>query len=196
MPAFERAMSLHEEEIAAIVQNNDEPTFENVIEAYDASGEMLDQVSLIFGMVSSAEMNDELLKVQSEIMPRLTAHADKIGMNAELFAKVKSIYDQRNSLSLRDDQKRILEKIYNEFVRSGALLDSEKKERLMQINEALSTNMVKFGQNLLEENKRYELLLSAADLEGLPNGIKDAARKAAEDAGYEDSGCLRCHSPR
>ncbi len=195
MPAFERAMSLHEAEIAVIVDNNDEPTFESVIEAYDASGEMLDQVALIFGMVSSADMTDELLQIQTEIMPRLSAHGDKIGMNDKLFAKVKSVYDQRNSLSLRDDQKRILEKIYNEFVRSGALLDADKKARLAQINEALSLNMVKFGQNLLEENKRYQLVLSSEDLDGLPNGVKDAARKAAEELGLENKWLFTLSQP-
>ncbi len=187
LPAFERAMALHEAEIDAIVENNDEPTFENVIEAYDAAGEMLYQVNLIFGMVSAAEMTDELQQIMEQMMPRLAAHGDKIGMNEELFKKVKTIYDQRQSLSLREDQLRLVEKIYEEFVRSGALLEGEKKERLKAINEQLSLLTVKYGQNLLKENSKYELLLSNSDeLAGLPNGVKEAAKTAAEAAGYKE----------
>lgn len=186
-PAFERAMAIHEAEIDAIVTNNDEPTFANVIEAYDAAGDMLYQVNLIFGMVSAAEMTDELQAIMEQMMPRLSAHGDKIGMNEKLFEKVKTIYDQRHSLSLRDDQLRLLEKTYNSFVRSGALLDAEKKERLKAINEQLSTLTVKYGQNLLKENSKYELLLTSSDeLAGLPNSVKDAARSAAQEAGYKE----------
>ncbi len=187
LPAFERAMALHEAEIEAIVTNNEEPTFENVIEAYDAAGDMLYQVNLIFGMVSAAEMTDELQQIMEQMMPRLAAHGDKIGMNEALFEKVKAIYDQRLSLSLREDQLRLVEKIFEDFVRSGALLKGEKKERLKAINEQLSLLTVKYGQNLLKENSKYELLLSTSDeLAGLPNSVKEAAKTAAEAAGYKE----------
>ncbi len=187
LPAFERAMAIHEAEIDAIVTNNDEPTFANVIEAYDAAGDMLYQVNLIFGMVSAAEMTDELEVIMAEMMPRLSAHGDKIGMNEALFEKVKTIYDQRMSLSLREDQLRLVEKIFDDFVRSGALLDADKKERLKAINEQLSNLQVKYGQNLLKENSGYELLLTTSDeLAGLPNSVKEAAKSAAEEAGYKE----------
>ena len=187
LPAFERAMAIHEAEIEAIVENNDEPTFANVVEAYDAAGDMLYQVNLIFGMVSAAEMTDELQQIMEVMMPRLASHGDKIGMNEQLFEKVKTIYDQRLSLSLREDQLRLVEKIYEDFVRSGALLDAEKKERLKAINEQLSLLTVKYGQNLLKENSKYELLLSSQDeLAGLPNSVKEAAKTAAEAAGHKE----------
>ncbi len=187
MPAFEQAMSLHNAEIDAIVSNNDAPTFENVIEAYDAAGQMLYQIELIFGMVSAAEMTPELEALQPQVMPLLTAHSDKIGLNEELFKKVKAVYESRSELKLRADQQRLLEKVYNDFVRSGALLNPDQKAQLSKINEQLSSLSVKFGQNLLNENKRYRLLLSTTEeLEGLPNSVKDAAKSAATDAGYKD----------
>lgn len=187
MPAFEQAMSRHNAEIDAIVNNNDTPTFENVIEAYDAAGQELYQVELIFGMVSAAEMTPELEALQPEVMPLITAHYDKIGLNEQLFSKIKAVYDNRSTMKLRADQERLLEKIYSRFVRSGALLSAADKEQLSKINEQLSSLSVKFGQNLLNENKRYKLLLSTTEeLEGLPNGVKDAAKAAATDAGYKD----------
>ncbi len=196
LPAFEQAMALHEAEIEAIVNNEEAPTFENVIEAYDASGDQLSQVSLIFEMVSLSEANDALLVIQSEVMPRMAAHSDKIGLNDRLFEKVKAVYDQRNTLTLRADQKRLLEKIYTDFVRSGALLDEAQKEQLKTINEQLSTTAVKYGQNLLAENSGYELLLSTSEeLEGLPTGVRDAARAAAEAAGYKDKWLFNLSQP-
>ncbi len=196
LPAFERAMAIHEAEIEAIVTNPDEPSFENVIEAYDASGDMLSQVSLIFEMVSLAESNDKLQAIQGEIMPRLAAHGDKIGMNEALFEKVKAVYDRRKSLDLRADQLRLLEKIYTDFVRSGALLNEAHKEQLKQINEQLSTAAVKYGQHLLTENSSYELLLSTNDeLEGLPSGVREAARSAAEAAGHKDKWLFTLSQP-
>ena len=165
LPAFERAMAIHDAEIDAIVTNNDAPDFRNVIEAYDDAGRMLEEVALIFEMVSSADMTDQLMAVQENVMPRLAAHSDRIGMNAKLFEKVKSVYDQRLSLSLEPDQLRLVEKIYTEFVRSGALLGDADKARLQEINEALSLASVEFGRHLLAENDRYRLLLGSDELE-------------------------------
>jgi len=186
LPAFERAMAQHDAEIDAIVSNNDAPTFANVMEAYDAAGRMLREVSLIFEMVSSADLNPELEAVQETVAPLLAAHEDRIAMNGALFAKVKAVYDQRLSLSLRPDQLRLAEKIYDGFVRSGALLGDADKERLKTINEELSLAAVKFGRNLLKENDRYRLVLESADLDGLPASVRDAAKLAAQEAGLED----------
>lgn len=183
LPAFERAMAIHDAEIDAIVTNNDTPDFANVIEAYDDAGRMLEEVALIFEMVSSADMTDCLMAIQENVMPRLAAHADRIGMNEKLFEKVKSVYDQRLSLSLKPDQLRLTEKIYREFVRSGALLGPEEKARLQEINEALSLTSVEFGRHLLAENDRYRLLLGSEELEGLPTGVRETARLAAEAVG-------------
>ena len=129
MPAFERAMSLHDAEIDAITVNDDEPTFENVILAYDDAGRMLEQVALVFGMLSEADSNEQLQALQEEVMPRLAAHEDRIGMNEALFAKVKSVYDRRAALGLDDEQLRQTEKTYESFVRAGAMLDESGKAR-------------------------------------------------------------------
>ncbi len=195
LPAFERAMSLHEAEIDAIVTNNDEPTFENVILAYDDSGRMLEQVALVFEMLCSAETNDEMQQLEEQIMPRLAAHADRIRLDERLFARVKEVYDNRARFDLDAEQLRLLQKTYDGFVRAGALLDGERKARLKQINEELSVASVKFGSNLLAENNEYMLLLDADQLDGLPAGVRDSAREKAREAGHEEQWAFTLHKP-
>ncbi|MDE5578619.1 MAG: M3 family metallopeptidase [Alistipes sp.] len=195
MPAFERAMSLHDAEIDAIVSNSDEPTFENVIAAYDRSGRMLEQVGLVFGMLCEAESSDELQALQEEAMPLLTAYDDKIGMNERLFAKVKAVYDRRGELGLGADEMRLLEKTYRGFVRSGALLDGEKKARLAAINEELALVAVKYGANLLAENNAFVLELGAEDLDGIPNNARDLARDKAQELGKSGKYVFTLHKP-
>lgn len=180
LPAFERAMSLHEAEIDAITSNNDASTFENVILAYDNSGQMLTQVGLVFGMLCAAETNDQMQALQEQVMPLLSVHDDKIGLNAALFARVKALYDQRETLGLDAEQSRLLQKTYDSFVRSGALLDNKQKERLQQINEQLSVTSVKFGNNILAENNNFTLELDAEQLDGLPSGVRELAREKAQ----------------
>ena len=143
LPAIERGMSLHEAEIDAITSNNDAPTFENVILAYDASGKMLSQVELIFGMLCAAENTSEMQALEEQIMPRMAAHADKIRLNGKLFERIKAVYDRRAALGLDAEQSRLLEKTYRGFVRAGALLDAEQKARLKAINGELSLASVK-----------------------------------------------------
>ena len=138
MPAFERGMSLHEAEIDAITSNNDAPTFENVILAYDVSGKMLSQVELIFGMLCAAENTSEMQALEEQIMPRMAAHADKIRLNGKLFERIKAVYDRRAALGLDAEQSRLLEKTYRSFVRAGALLDAERKARLIFLSSYVS----------------------------------------------------------
>lgn len=186
LPAFERAMAVQEAEIDAIVSDRDEPGFRNVIEAYDASGQMLSDVSNVFFMVASAQLDDDLAAVREQVMPLLAAHRDKILLNEELFDKIRSVYDRRGSLELDPVQMRLLEKTYRRFVRAGALLDSDGKERLREINEELSRLGVRFADNLLAENRGFTLELSAGELDGLPSGVRDAAREKASEAGHKD----------
>ncbi len=183
MPAFERGMAIELAEIDAITSNNDEPTFENVIEAYDRSGEMLSQTALVFGMLCGAENTAEMQALQEEAMPMLTAHGDKIALNEPLFARIKAVYDKRERLDLDPEQRRLLEKTYRSFVRNGALLDTEGKARLAAINEELALAGVKFGVNLLAENNNFALELSENELDGLPAGVRDAAREKGQAAG-------------
>ncbi len=195
MPAFERAMSLHDAEIDAITSNNDEPTFENVILAYDESGRMLEQVALVFGMLCEAETNEQLQGLQEQIMPLLAAHDDKIMLNEQLFAKVKQVYDNRRLFDLDSEQQRLLQKTYDAFVRSGALLDVAQKARLKAINEELSLATVKFGNNLLAENNNYVLWLTDKDLDGLPNNVREQAKEKAAALGKKGKYAFTLHKP-
>ncbi|MBQ1952923.1 MAG: peptidase M3, partial [Alistipes sp.] len=185
-PAFERGMSLQNEEIAAIVDNVDEPTFENVILAYDNSGELLTRVASVFGMIASADTNEQIQALEAEIYPRLAIHDDAIAMNDRLFEKIRSVYDRRHALNLDAEQMRLTEKIYNDFVRSGALLSQDDKAKLKQINEQLSALSVQFSSNLLAATNAYELLTEAKQLTGVPAIVRDVARQAAKDRGYGD----------
>lgn len=195
MPAFERGMSLHDAEIDAIVTNNDAPTFENVILAYDDAGQMLAQTALVFGMLCSAENTPELQALQERAMPLLAAHADKIRLNDRLFEKVKAVYDQRATLGLDAEQRRLLEKTYDGFVRAGALLDDAGKARLKEINEQLSLTAVKFGNNLLAENNNYALVLEADQLDGLPVSVREQAREKAQAVGKGGKYVFTLHKP-
>ena len=179
-PAFERGMSLQNEEISVIVESKEEPTFENVILAYDNSGEMLSRVSRAFSTLNSAETNEQMQALSAELSPLRAAHSDAITLNDKLFAKIKAVYDKRNAMDLTPEQLRLTEKIYDGFVRSGALLSEGDKARLKQINEQLSALSVKFGQNLLAETNAFVLEVSNKDdLKGIPETACDAAREQA-----------------
>ena len=119
-PAFKFAMSLHNDEVAAILANKEEPTFNNTILELDRSGEMLTTISEIFGMMCAAMNDDDMQKIQESVMPLLAAHYDAISMNDELFKRIKVVYDKRNSTDLTAEQIRLVEKIYDSAVRQGA----------------------------------------------------------------------------
>ena len=195
LPALERGMSLHDAEIDAITSNNDDATFENVILAYDDSGQMLAQTALIFGMLCEAENTPEMQALQEQVMPLLAVHADKIRLNERLFERVKAVYDQRAALDLDAEQSRLLEKTYREFVRAGALLDAGQKARLKEINGELSLAAVKFGQNILAENNNYALVLASTDLDGIPSNVRDQAREKAEALGEKGKYAFTLHKP-
>lgn len=195
LPALERGMSLHDAEIDAITSNNDEATFENVILAYDNSGQMLAQVRLIFEMLCAAENTPELEKLQVEVAPLLSAHADKILLNEKLFERIKQVYDRRATLDLDAEQSRLLEKTYRKFVRAGALLDAEQKARLKEINGELSLAAVKFGNNIRTENNNFVMMLSADELDGIPAGIREMAREKAAELGKKDKYAFTLQKP-
>ena len=195
MPAFERGMSLHEAEIDAITSNKDEATFENTILAYDNAGQMLAQTELVFGMLCAAETNDRMQALQEQAMPLLAAHRDKIRLDDKLFVRVKEVYDRRAALGLDAEQMRLLQKTYDSFVRAGALLGAEQKARLKEINGQLSLTAVKFGNNILAENNNFVLELKSDELDGLPAGIRDAAREKAQQMGKGDKWVFTLHKP-
>ena len=194
-PAFERGMSLHNEQIEAIVSSNEEPTFENTVLAYDNSGEMLSRVATVFELLASAETNDQMQAYASEIFPRLAAHYDAIAMNDTLFERVKQVYDSRVAQCLTGDELRLTEKMYEDFVRSGALLSEEDKAKLSQINEQLSALSVKFGQNVLAETNAFTLEAELDELDGLPTSARDAAREQAKSMGKGDKFVFTLQKP-
>lgn len=180
-PAFEYAMSLHNEEVAAILANNEEPTFANTILELDRSGMMLANSSDLFGMMCAAMNSDEMQELQEEVMPKLAAHYDAISMNEELFNRIKTVYKKRNSTDLNAEQIRLVEKMYDGAVRQGALLKGEQKERLQKINEELSLLTVKFDNNLLAETNDFKLELSGKECKELPKAVRDAAQEGNDD---------------
>ncbi len=183
-PAFEQAIENARAEIEAITTNSDGPTFENTIAALDFSGQSLDRISSIFFNLNSAETNEQIQKIAQEVSPMLTEFSNDITLNVELFEKVKAVYEQKDSLKLSAEQFTLLEKKYKNFSRNGANLPESKKKRLREIDAELSKLKLKFGENVLAETNRYEKLLTReTDLEGLPEGEKDAAAQLAATKG-------------
>ncbi|MBO5351256.1 MAG: M3 family metallopeptidase [Alistipes sp.] len=195
MPAFEQAMAAHVAEIEAITANQEEPTFENTILKFDDAGRLLEQVSLIFGMLSAADTNPEMQEIEAEVMPLLSAHSDRILLNEKLFARVRAVHDQLPQAGLNKKQERLVKKIYTEFVRSGALLEGEKKERLKAINEELSTVSVEYARHLLAENNAFQLVLEQKEMGGLPQGVRDQAREKAQALGLGEKFVFTLHKP-
>jgi len=182
VPAFSEGIVLAKAEIDAIVNNPDAPTFENTIVAMDFSGDILDRLSSIFFNLNSAETNDEMQKIAQEVSPLLSEFGNDIRLNANLFAKVKAVYDQKESLSLNAEQTTLLDKKYKSFSRNGANLPENKKNQLREIDKELSKLSLQFGENVLAETNAFELhLTDEKDLSGLPEGTIEAARLLAKN---------------
>ncbi|MDP4222592.1 MAG: M3 family metallopeptidase [Bacteroidota bacterium] len=181
-PAFLRGFEEQKEAVAKIVRNQDEPDFNNTIKALEYSGELLSEVSRVFGALNSANTNDSLQSVNLEIAPLQARHRDDINLNDSLFRKIKSVWNNREKFKLTQEEKKVLEDTYKNFVRNGAELSPEDKEKLRKINEELSLLSVKFGQNLLAETNGFKLILDKQeDLAGLPEGVIVQAAKTAEN---------------
>jgi len=196
IPAFEEGMKLQQAEIDAIVGNRDAATFENTIEALDKSGELLSKVNGVFFRLRSAETNDELDSIARVIMPELTAHNSSISLNPGLFEKVKTIYAESESLDLSSEQAMVLKKTYRGFVRGGANLVGEAKERIKEIDKKLSMLTMQFGDNLLKETNSYQLVIkNEDDLAGLPESVCSAASDAAGAAGLEGKWVFTLQKP-
>ncbi len=188
MPAFKAAIAANEAEIAAIVNNAEAPTFENTIVALDRAGSMLDLVSGVFFNVLEADGNDEMNAIAEEVSPLLCNLSDDIILNEELFARVKAVYDECENLGLDAEQMRLLTETYKSFAQNGANLPDDKKERLKQINQELSLLSLQFGNNVVAETNAYQLFITdEAELAGLPESAKAAAKEEAIAAGREDA---------
>ncbi|WP_144891389.1 M3 family metallopeptidase [Flavobacterium tiangeerense] len=185
-PAILEGISKHQAEIDAIANNTQPATFDNTILAMENVGELLANVNTVFSNLNSANTNKEIQNIAKETAPNLSAHRDNIYLNEKLFARVKSLWNQKESLGLNLEQAKILDNAYKDFVRSGANLSNSDKEILRKINGDLSLTSLKYGQNILAQTNSYELVIdSKKDLAGLPLGLIDAAAADAKAKGKE-----------
>ena len=183
MPAFQEGIKQHEAEIDAIANNKKAPTFDNTIAEIDYCGDLLKKVSSVFFNLYSADTNEGMEKIATEITPILSDHNDNIYLNDKLFARVKNLYDNRTKLGLSDEQIRLIEKYHRNFIRSGAALKPEQKDKLREINKELALAQIAFGQNVLTETNTYKRIVdNEADLAGLPESVRQAAAEAAKEA--------------
>ncbi|KAI9549265.1 putative peptidyl-dipeptidase dcp-like [Daphnia sinensis] len=160
------------------------PTFANTIERMDRSGKRLGIISAIFFNLNSAETNDEIQKLAREISPLLTRHSNDILLDQELFQRVDQIFSQKDDLNLTAEQTTLLEKTYKSFVRNGAKLSPDKADQMRLIDQELAQLSLKFGENVLAETNKYvHFVTNESELEGLPDGVKEAAAQTAEEKG-------------
>jgi Zn-dependent oligopeptidase len=186
MPAFKEAIEMARKEIDDIVNNPEEPSFENTIAAMSFSGETLDRISNIFFNLHSAETNDEIQKIALEVSPLLSEFGNDIRLNKDLFERVKSVYEKKDSLDLTPEQQTLLDKKYKSFSRNGANLPEDKKTRLREIDKELSRLSLEFGENVLAETNAYQLhITDEKELSGLPEGAVEAARELAQSQDKE-----------
>lgn len=185
-PAFIENIAAAKAEIDAIITNSDAPTFENTIVALDFAGEQLDRLSSIFFNLNSAETNDEMQKIAQEVSPLLTEFSNDIALNEDLFKRVKSVYDQKDSLNLTIEQATLLDKKFKGFSRNGALLNEEDKLKLREIDTELAKLKLTYGENVLAETNNYQLYITnEEDLKGLPDGAKEMAASLAKSKELE-----------
>ena len=186
LPAFEAGIAEAKAEIDAIVANEEEPTFENTIEAMEFAGETLNNAASIFYNLMEANTNDELQQIAEQLSPMLTEYSMYVSLNPVLFEKVKAVYEKRNDLGLDQDQMTLLEDNYKSFVRGGANLSDGDKELYSKWSEELSLATLQFSKNVLAATNAYVLnITDEADLAGLPEFVRTMAAETAAEKGLE-----------
>ncbi|MBQ8241919.1 MAG: M3 family metallopeptidase [Bacteroides sp.] len=184
-PAILQGMEEQNKEIEAIISNPEEPTFANTIVALEKSGNLLNRVSTIFGNLMSAETCDEMEALAEKLMPMLTEHSNNITLNEALFARIDHVYTSPEKTMLSVEENALLENTYHSFVRCGAKLSGEDKEKFRSISTTLSLNTLKFSQNRLKETNSFELILNEEQLSGLPQSAIEAYAQTAKEKGKE-----------
>lgn len=185
-PAILEAIRIQQNEIDAIANAPTKPDFKNTVLAMENSGELLNRTTTVFFNLNSANTNDTLQAIAQEMAPELAKHNDNIYLNEKLFARLQQVWDNQIELKLSAEEAKLLEKKYKYFIRSGAKLNAEQKERLRKINEQLSVLSLKFGDNILAENNAFELVIDdEKDLAGLPQESIDAAASLAKEKDKE-----------
>ena len=196
MPAFKEGIAQQQKEVEEIVKQEAAPDFENTIVALDQSGDLLRKVSAIFYGLNSANTNDEMQALSRELSPLLSKNSDDIRMNPDLFARVKTVYENQESMNLNKEQKKLLEETYKSFVRGGANLNAEQQARLRELNSEISMLQLTFGQNMLKETNAFQLIVdNKDDLAGLPESLIMNAEVAARSAGLEGKWLFTLHNP-
>lgn len=185
-PAIREGIRQHNAEIDAIINNAETPTFANTIEAYERSGKLLAHVSEVFGNLLSAETNDDMQELAKIIMPLLDEHSNDVSLNETLFNRIKFVYEHQANENLNQEQTKLLEDVYNGFVRNGANLQNEAKENYRELTRQLSLLTLQFSENNLKETNDYKLVLTdKAQLSGLPGSAVEAAAETAREQGIE-----------
>lgn len=196
MPAMREGILQHQSEIDVIAGSAEEPTFENTILAVEYSGELLDRVTEVFFSLNSAVTNEQMQTIAKEAAPLLSEHQDNIILNDKLFQRVKAVHDKRLSLALTPEQDKLLVEYFKRFVRNGADLGPDAKEKLRGINKELSVLTLQFGENILKETNKFEMVLEdEKDLAGLPDFVVSAAAEAAAARDYEGKWLFTLHKP-
>ena len=186
MPAFEKGIEEEKKEIDAIVNNTKAPTFENTIVALEHSGVLLSRVSRPFYGLLGAETNDELQALAQQLSPLMTEHSNSIRLNEKLFARVKTVYEQKEKLKLNAEQQMLLQKTYDGFARSGANLTDADKAIYRELSKELSLLSLQFSQNSLKETNKYSLHIANKDvLAGLPDFVLESLADNAKKEGKE-----------
>lgn len=195
-PALDRGISEQIADIDAIANNPEAPSFDNTIEAMEKSGNLLDKVTNTFYGLIGSMSTPEMQAISKEYSPKLSAMGDDIYLNEKLFQRVKSVYAQKDTLSLNTEQKTLLEKAHRGFVRAGANLNDADKESLRALNKEIATLSIQFGENLLAETNGFELVIDdEADLAGLPESIVAAASATATERGHDGKWVFTTHRP-
>lgn len=183
-PALKAALAAHEAEIAAIAGNPDQPTFANTVAALELSGRTLRQAAGVFYNLAGADTNDELQAVERELAPLMARHRTAMFLNEELFRRIDTLAAEAGSLGLDAEARRVLERYHLAFTRNGAGLPDASKARLREIAERLASLGTQFAQNVLADEKAWEMVLDEPDLAGLPDELRSAAAQAAAERGH------------
>ena len=190
-PALKVAFREHSDEIEKIAGNSSKPTFANTIVAYEKSGQLMSRVASVFSNLEATDSTPELQDVAREMSPRFAAHETRIMLDPRLFKRIDDLYQRRQTLKLNDEDRRVLERHHLTFVRAGARLSQASKARVKAINARLATLVTQFMQNVLKDEQSWRLVLDGErDFAGLPQSMRDAALRAASDAGLNGNGLI------
>ena len=197
LPAFKKGIEQVNREIEAIISNSQQPTFENTIIPYNFKGELLTKVSNVFFNLNETEKDEKMQEIAQIVYPMVSEAQDNILMNQKLFKRVKTIYDSRSNQNYNQEQLRVIEKIYSDFIRSGANLDEKQRARLKEINSRLATLQQNFGNNMVAETNTNFLLVidNMEELAGLPEPIIEAAAETAHEMNYEGKWVFTLQKP-